>query len=195
MECTKCGAELTRAYIRNDGTIVCPSCGSIYRRKAAAEQPEIPIPPRQEKRIACAYCGHTLPSENAICQHCYYDPCVPGGGKRHQRWLWERAKENTPSIRAAVPATSKNMTASILRVFAWVLYVLAGLAALAALVVGIVTAVRSHDNALTVIGISFGAALGVLLLGFVSGTIVMGYSELIRLLHEINEKSGAGKSA
>ena len=51
MICKRCGNEINTNNRRADGTIVCPSCGMIYRQKPAAKQAQISRSPREERQL------------------------------------------------------------------------------------------------------------------------------------------------
>lgn len=45
MNCPKCGTDLNRSYLREDGFLVCPGCNTVYRRKK-----QDPLPKRAQVR-------------------------------------------------------------------------------------------------------------------------------------------------
>ena len=82
MQCRKCGAEINTELCRPDGTLICPGCKTLYRRKSAQQQPVPPAPKATEKpepaapKVTetpvrrCAGCGAPLPEIAAFCPEC-----------------------------------------------------------------------------------------------------------------------------
>ena len=167
MKCPKCGAELTANDVLSDGFVKCHSCGSVYRRKAepvqtpASDQSQ-PKPVQENApsfKRTCPHCGASIDT-GLVCSLCGYDCSKPNGG---------------------LPNIPGNIVATLFKVFAVIIY-------LGSFFIGLVVGNKTMGSYYYSQSFSLGSTMGIWLAGFVSGTIPLGFSEIIKLLHEINVK-------
>ena len=129
------------------------------------------------ERKKCEACGSMCASNAATCWNC--------GHEFGQNVTEEEKERITEGVVTAPEARSienggegsdGNGVALALKVMAWAVYALA-------FILGILL---GHD----LMGeFSFGLALLYWMVGAISGTLLLGFSEVVRLLHEINQKT------
>ena len=182
MNCKRCQRALSLADIRPDGTLVCPGCGAVYRRRAE-EEAEAPKP-REERRPACP--APLLPEEPD--SPCRFEPDGDGPycrrGRRRESAMREE-EDDAPDVPAG------NAIARTLKFIGLLFYAAAAVLS-AVILIGTFYAGRGGFGLLVsrlYAGTTVAAAvLTVLLAGFVLGTLLLGFGETVRLLDEISRK-------
>ena len=200
MKCPKCGTELTREHLIAEDSIKCPNCGSVFQKRSSGQQPKQivqPVGARQETSPVrasqnCPYCGSLLLGKDTKCPKCHYDQAYSDGGPEHQLWLQKQkeAKEEEARLdqQRLIEEQSKkrikpNRVASLLKECAWIIYI-------GAFILGIIVAITGNNSFIGEYfrGLSAASMLSIWFSGFVVGTLVLSFGEIIELLHEINEK-------
>lgn len=159
MQCPKCGTEITRDDVMEDGSIRCPGCGAIYRRRAANESQQTEATAEQQQRRRVSHVAEPSPE-------------IKRPDSRGEREKSSAEKEYK------VP----NGVSLLLRICAYAIYV-------GALLLGIMAENNTSATIFRYIrSFSTISMVSIWITGFVYGTIALSVSEIIQLLHEINEK-------
>lgn len=201
MVCPKCHGMLTEEDILPGGMVIqCPNCGAKYKRKENPSSEPISGQPKKTTEETsrtksyhydgknCPVCGSLI--LGGTCPKCYFDPDYSDGGPKHLQWLKkqrelgkarEALKAASASLKKSDSRGSINPVASILKTSAWLIYIVA-------CILGIILGNDIGDTIFSSSDFSVTTMLVIWAIGFVSGTVMMGFGEIISLLHEINEK-------